>query len=92
MISSTGSKIASWQKKENQATLINTMNVMGQLDAVGGTAYLAGLDGDLPAIGGFRSYMGIVQERSHRRQLLEAANQTIHDGRNHGLETRTRDS
>jgi uncharacterized protein YbaR (Trm112 family) len=60
---------------------------LGQLDAVGGTAYLAGLDGDLPAIGGFRSYMGIVQERSHRRQLLEAANQTIHDGRNHGLET-----
>jgi hypothetical protein len=71
----------------DQRTVQARLEDLGQLDAVGGTAYLAGLDGDLPAIDGFRSYVGIVQERSHRRQLLQAANQTIHDGRHQGLET-----
>lgn len=71
----------------DQRTVQARLEDLGQLDSVGGTAYLAGLDGDLPAIGGFRSYMGIVQERSHRRQLLQAANQILRDGRDRGLET-----
>ena len=43
-----------------------------QFERVGGVAYLAGLDLDLPDLGRVRTYAGIVAERARRRRLLES--------------------
>ena len=43
-----------------------------KLEAVGGVAYLASLDLDLPDLGRLESYVEIVKERSVRRRLIEA--------------------
>ena len=53
-------------------TLQARLEQQGQLDAVGGLAYLAGLDVDLPDLGRIDSYVEIVKERSLRRRLIQA--------------------
>lgn len=45
----------------------------GELERVGGLAYLAGLDVDLPDLDGFDAYVQIVVERSLRRRLIQLA-------------------
>jgi replicative DNA helicase len=50
-----------------------------KLDEVGGLAYLAGLDLDLPDIGRIEAYVEIVKERSVRRRLIQASGQIIRD-------------
>ena len=41
-----------------------------QLDKIGGVAYLASLDLELPDLGRLDSYVEIVKERSIRRRLI----------------------
>ncbi len=56
------------------------------LDSVGGIAYLAGLDVDLPDLGNIESYADIVKERSVRRRLIQASGEIIRDCLDGGLE------
>lgn len=56
-----------------------------QISKVGGLAYIAGLDVDLPDLGRFDSYLEIVKETSIRRRLIAAAGATIRDCLNGGL-------
>ncbi|MEM9594427.1 MAG: DnaB-like helicase C-terminal domain-containing protein [Acidobacteriota bacterium] len=51
----------------------------GLFEQVGGMAYLAGLDLDLPDLGRSRTYADIVRERSLRRRLISAAQRIAQD-------------
>lgn len=66
-------------------TLQAKLEQRDQLDAVGGVAYLAGLDVDLPDLGRLESYVDIVKERSVRRRLIDAATRTIRNSLDGGL-------
>ncbi len=56
------------------------------LESVGGLAYLAGLDLDLPDLGRLESYVEIVKERSVRRRLIEACGEITRNCLDGGLE------
>jgi replicative DNA helicase len=58
----------------------------GQFDGVGGLAYLASLDLDLPDLGRIDTYAEIVKERSVRRRLIQASGQIIRDCLDGGVE------
>jgi replicative DNA helicase len=58
------------------------------LERVGGVAYLAALDIDLPDLGRVESYVEIVKERSVRRRLIEASGTIIRDCLDGGLDAR----
>lgn len=66
-------------------TLQAKLEQRDQLDAVGGVAYLAGLDVDLPDLGRLESYVDIVKERSVRRRLIDAATSAIRHSLDGGL-------
>jgi replicative DNA helicase len=66
-------------------TLQAKLEQRGQFDGVGGIAYLATLDLDLPDIGRIDQYAEIVKERSRRRRLIQASSQTIRDCLDGGL-------
>jgi hypothetical protein len=55
------------------------LETLGRFDAVGGIAYLAQLDLDLPDLGRFEVYAGIVKERSLRRQFVRTAQESIRE-------------
>jgi len=69
-------------------TLQARLEQRGQLEMVGGLAYLSGLDMDLPDIGRIDAYVEIVKERSVRRRLIQMAGQTIRNCLDGGLEAR----
>ncbi|MCP3964396.1 MAG: AAA family ATPase, partial [bacterium] len=54
-------------------TLQAQLEQRGAFQQIGGHAYLAGMDLDLPDLGRVETYAGIVRERAGRRRLLEAA-------------------
>lgn len=54
-------------------TLQARLESFGSLDGLGGLAYLASLDLDLPDIGRLDAYVAIVRERAARRRLIELA-------------------
>jgi len=58
-------------------TLQAHLEQAGGLEAVGGLAYLASLDVDLPDIGRLDQYVEIVRDRSTRRALIAVSRQTI---------------
>jgi len=58
-------------------TLRAHLEQAGTLDTVGGLAYIAKLDLDLPDIGRLDEYAEIVRERSVRRDLVAAAQKAI---------------
>jgi replicative DNA helicase len=60
-------------------TLQARLEQKGELDGVGGLAYLAGLDVDLPDLGRFDSYVEIVKERSVRRRLIDVCREVMRD-------------
>jgi replicative DNA helicase len=66
-------------------TLQAKLEQQGRFDSVGGVAYLASLDLDLPDIGRIDSYSEIVKERSVRRRLIQASGQIIRDCLDGGL-------
>lgn len=57
-------------------TLQAHLQLAGRLEAVGGLAYLATLDLDLPDLGRLDEYVDIVKERSVRRDLIADAQHT----------------
>ncbi|HEY0781463.1 MAG TPA: replicative DNA helicase, partial [Thermoanaerobaculia bacterium] len=66
-------------------TLQAKLEQRGELSGVGGLAYLASLDLDLPDIGRIDAYAEIVKERSVRRRLIQASGQIIRDCLDGGL-------
>jgi replicative DNA helicase len=67
-------------------TLQAKLEQRGQFDAIGGLAYLTGLDLDLPDIGRVDTYVEIVKERSIRRRLIQTSGQIIRNCLDGGLE------
>lgn len=67
-------------------TLQAKLEQRAQLDQIGGLAYLASLDLDLPDIGRTDAYVEIIKERSVRRRLIQASGQIIRDCLDGGLE------
>ncbi len=67
-------------------TLQGQLELKNAFEAVGGMAYLSGLDLDLPDLGRVETYVEIVKERSIRRQLIEASQKTIVDCFEAGME------
>lgn len=56
-------------------TLQARLELKGAFEPIGGFAYLAGLDLDLPDIGRVETYVEIVKERSVRRRLVLACSE-----------------
>ncbi len=56
-------------------TLQARLELKGAFETIGGVAYLAGLDLDLPDLGRIQAYVEIVKERSVRRQLVLACSE-----------------
>jgi len=69
-------------------TLQARLEQRGQLDRIGGLAYLTGLDLDLPDIGRIDAYVEIVKERSVRRRLIQMSGQIIRNCLDGGLEAK----
>ncbi len=67
-------------------TLQAKLEQKDQLELVGGIAYLASLDLDLPDLGRVDSYVEIVKERSVRRRLIDASHTIVRDCLDGGLE------
>src|SRR3989304_948583 len=68
---------ALWDRNEsiNQITVAHELARRGQLEEVGGAAYLSRLVTDLPTSVGVEHYAGIVQRDSTYRKLITAAGQ-----------------
>lgn len=60
-------------------TLQAKLESRDQFDRIGGIAYLASLDLDLPDLGRFESYCAIVKDRATRRKLILDANRLIRE-------------
>lgn len=67
-------------------TLQASLEQQDRLEAVGGIAYLASLDLDLPDLGRLDAYVEIVKERSIRRRLIEACGEITRNCLDGGLE------
>src|SRR4051794_18809761 len=67
-------------------TLQAKLEQRGQIEMVGGLAYLTGLDLDLPDIGRIDAYVEIVKERSVRRRLIQTGGEIIRNCLDGGLE------
>lgn len=61
------------------------LEVRGAFEPVGGFAYLAGLDLDLPDLGRLEHYVKIVRECSTRRQLVMAGSQMASESLEGGM-------
>ena len=73
------------QVETDLRTLQARLEQRGQLDMIGGLAYLTGLDLDLPDIGRIDTYVEIVKERSVRRRLIQTAGEIIRNCLDGGL-------
>jgi replicative DNA helicase len=67
-------------------TLQAKLEQQDKLEAVGGVAYLASLDLDLPDLGRLDTYVEIIKERSVRRRLIEACGEITRHCLDGGLE------
>jgi replicative DNA helicase len=67
-------------------TLQARLEQQGHLDRVGGLAYLAGLDVDLPDLARIDAYVEIVKERSLRRRLIQACTEVTRSCLDGGLD------
>lgn len=67
-------------------TLQASLEQQDKLESIGGVAYLAGLDLDLPDLGRLDTYVEIVKERSVRRRLIEACGEITRHCLDGGLE------
>ncbi len=69
-------------------TLQARLEQQGVFDQVGGLAYVATLEVDLPDLGRVDQYIEIVKERSLRRRLIEACTNIYVDSQDGGLDAR----
>lgn len=60
-------------------TVQDALNARGQLEEVGGVAYLLELQEDLPSLGLIEQHARIIKEKSLLRQLITSAATTIRD-------------
>lgn len=67
-------------------TLQARLEQQGQIREVGGIAYLASLDLDLPDTGRVEHYVDIIKERSVRRRLIEFSRETIENCQDGGMD------
>lgn len=68
------------QEKESEIdlrTLQAHLELKGSFELIGGMAFLAGLDLDLPDIGRVDTYVEIVKERSVRRRLVQKCQELV---------------
>lgn len=63
-------------------TLSEALNNTGELEQVGGLAYLAELTKTTPSAANIRAYATVVRERSSLRALIAAANNIVESGYN----------
>jgi len=61
-------------------TISEVLGQTGELDSVGGLAYLAALANDTPSAANIVSYADIVRQRSVRRQLIHIGNEIADSG------------
>jgi replicative DNA helicase len=61
-------------------TLGDDLKKKGELDAVGGAAYLAALDSAVPATANLGQYAKIVRDTALARRLIEAAHEVAREG------------
>ncbi|GBU09294.1 replicative DNA helicase DnaB [Gammaproteobacteria bacterium] len=61
-------------------TVADYLETEGNLDAVGGRSYLAGLAIDTPTAANAKAYANIVRERAVMRQLIHAGNDIANSG------------
>jgi replicative DNA helicase len=54
-------------------TVANKLDEAGQLDGIGGAAYLAELSGQVPSTANFATYAGIVAKKATLRRLVSAS-------------------
>lgn len=66
-------------------TLQASLEQKAQLDAIGGIAYLAELDLDLPDVGRVDTYVELVKERSVRRRLIQSCSEITRDSLDGGV-------
>jgi KaiC/GvpD/RAD55 family RecA-like ATPase len=76
-------------KPVDRLTLQAKLDHQGDFERIGGLAYLACLDGDLPDLSGLENYAAIVRERSQLRRIILAAEATIGECRDGAGEERT---
>jgi replicative DNA helicase len=74
------------QVETDLRTLQARLEQRGQLEMIGGLAYLTGLDLDLPDIGRIDTYVEIVKERSVRRRLIQMSGEIIRNCLDGGLQ------
>lgn len=75
--------IANLAKKDEPFDVITISEVLGQsgdLESVGGLAYLGALANDTPSAANIASYADIVRQRSVRRQLIHIGNEISDSG------------
>ncbi|OUR82440.1 replicative DNA helicase [Cycloclasticus sp. 46_120_T64] len=75
--------IAELAKRDEPFDVITISELLGQageLETVGGLAYLGALAKDTPSAANIQSYAGIVRQRSVRRQLIHIGNEISDSG------------
>src|SRR5579883_799846 len=74
-------ELALWHRREaiNPITVAHELNERGQLEAVGGSAYLAALTTDLPTAVGVEYYARIVARDALYRRLMTAGQGIAND-------------
>ncbi len=82
--------ITLWERGEaiDIITVTDALKASGDLDAVGGPAYVSSLTAVVPTSANVEYYARIVREASVRRRLLKAANEIISDAYRDGVESR----
>ena len=66
-------------------TIQASLEQRGAFEKVGGMAYLAALDLDLPDLGRVDAYVEVVKERSVRRRLIRGASEVVQNAMDGGL-------
>ncbi len=69
----------------DQRTLQARLEQRGESEQVGGVAYLASLEVDLPDLGRVEAYIEIIKENATRRQLIEVSTRTFQNAQDGGL-------
>ena len=79
-----------WEKNEgiDLITVTRALKSSGDLDVVGGAAYVSSLTSTVPTSANVEYYARIVREMSMRRRLLKTANEIIAETFREGIESR----
>ena len=73
-------QLVNGQQPVDVVTLSEALQSSGELDKVGGIAYLAELAGNTPSVANVRAYAELVRERATQRSLIAAAQRIADSG------------